>query len=630
MGEDTLRGLDELVTGSAEEVTRRLFERTLAAAAPPLRDLLELCALPEAFDPAIIGVLRDRPDETEANAQLFQTVQGYPFVEAYDDDTAGYHDLLRPYVHARLQQTRPEDVARINERLGPVFRRRGEDWYRTQQFARAVVAFSRAIATNYSAVAEAYLWRGRAFMKLVQTDDAIRDFAAAIERDPQQSEHFFRRASALIERGRYRDAIADLDRAIGLQPGRFPKNFLARGTAHYRLGNNQQALADFERAVALIELIDEASEQREDLQERALLDQALESRGIVLVELRRYEAALNDFERATSLNAESSSHHFWCGLAHYYLNQHGAAADALGEALRLNRDNHLFLRWRGVVYTKLERYAEAQQDFRRAIALDDQQAINYYWLGYTQFHVRAYQAALDSFAEAIGRADALYPAYRWRGVLLYGLGDIEGAQVDFDRAISGLPRDPKLRQERGAYIFLEALADLDQAEADFRAALALSEKQSDTHATVHFWLSQVYVERGAFPEALNHLQIAVEQNPLRTRNLCWRGVAFERLGEIAAAEQDWAQTEQLARKEPRLWQRYTRLAWLALLRDGAVAAQNYFRQALDQRADYFPHDLRYQHATLRRLMLVYPDRSEFAPLRAWFADELAVRIPRLQ
>jgi len=30
------------------------------------------------------------------------------------------------------------------------------------------------------------------------------------------------------------------------------------------------------------------------------------------------------------------------------------------------------------------------------------------------------------------------------------------------------------------------------------------------------------------------------------------------------------------------------------------------------------------------LMLVYPDRSEFAPLRAWFADELAVRIPRLQ
>ena len=84
---------------------------------------------------------------------------------------------------------------------------------------------------------------------------AITHFTGAIEsgelrpRDLALAYHY--RGAELLKAGRDDEAIADLDRAIGLEPRRLPTAYSDRGIAYRKKGAYEKAIADYSEAIRL-------------------------------------------------------------------------------------------------------------------------------------------------------------------------------------------------------------------------------------------------------------------------------------------------------------------------------------------------------------------------------------------
>lgn len=111
---------------------------------------------------------------------------------------------------------------------------------------------SRAIAPPGSAVgAEFYLKRGEDFSGVHQYDQAIADFATAIQLKPEYAEAYNDRGFAYYLKGDAERAIADYTRAIELRPN-YPKAYNSRGVAYMAHGYGAaKSVPDFDRAIAL-------------------------------------------------------------------------------------------------------------------------------------------------------------------------------------------------------------------------------------------------------------------------------------------------------------------------------------------------------------------------------------------
>ena len=93
------------------------------------------------------------------------------------------------------------------------------------------------------------------------------------------------RANALDELGRPKEALADYDRAVGLDPT-FLQAHYNRGIAHYRAGAYEKSIVDFNRVLTL----------------DPGYTSAYFNRSFPLAALGRYDKAVKDVEKAMNLD----------------------------------------------------------------------------------------------------------------------------------------------------------------------------------------------------------------------------------------------------------------------------------------------------------------------------------------
>jgi tetratricopeptide (TPR) repeat protein len=157
-------------------------------------------------------------------------------------------------------------------------------------------------------------------------EEAVHQIDRALAIDPGVSEAHNNRGNALKELKRYDEAVASYDRAIALNPV-FAEAYHNRANALIELKRLDEALASYDRALAL-----------------RPYPAVLCGRGIVLSRLRRPQQALADYERAIALEP---------GYA---------------EAFNL----------RANVLIELDRLGEALADYDRAIAINPARAEAFY------------------------------------------------------------------------------------------------------------------------------------------------------------------------------------------------------------------------------------------------------------
>ena len=177
----------------------------------------------------------------------------------------------------------PDRIRRLEKELARVYISRGTARYwKKDEFDTAITDYTNAIELDPE-YAEAYNYRGIAYLSNGDFDNAIADYTEAIELDQEFTDAYKDRATAYFGSSDFDNAITDYTKAIQLDPDD-TNTYNYRGLAHFGNSEVDKAIDDFSRAIQLKP--DSAA--------------AYYNRGIIQLSLQNWEEAKTDLTTATN------------------------------------------------------------------------------------------------------------------------------------------------------------------------------------------------------------------------------------------------------------------------------------------------------------------------------------------
>ena len=303
-------------------------------------------------------------------------------------------------------------------------------------------------------------------------DQAIADFTAAIELNPQYAQAYNNRGLAYLRQGDYDRAIADCTTAIELN-SQLVEAYNNLGLAYYGQGEYNEAISKYTTAIDLGQQLTEGTTQLSRLPtERPTaielgqqLTEAYYNRGVVF-----YVEAEGGLDR---------------GVLYYGEGEYGHAVTDFTAAIKLDPQYAQAYNSRGLAYRRQGDYDRAIADYTAAIGLNRQDAQAYYNRGVAYSEQREYERAIADYTVAIGLNPQLAQAYRNRGLAYAERRDYDQAIADYTAAIALNSQDAQAYHNRGlAYGGQYAGQwdyDHDLAIADFTAAIALNSQDAQAY-----------------------------------------------------------------------------------------------------------------------------------------------------
>ena len=203
--------------------------------------------------------------------------------------------------------------------------------------------------------------RIRAYIKDSQGDDkfekgnykgAIADYNKAIKYNPDRTIVYNVRGIAKGKLGDFKGSIGDFDNAIRLNP-EYAGAYNNRGAAKADLGDLERAIEDFDQAIRL----------------KPEYAGAYKNRGIAKGDLGDFEGAIDDYDHVIKLNPEDIYTYNNRGIAKDYLDDVRGAIDDYDNAIRINPKYAGTYNNRALAKRKLGDFEGAIEDFDHAIKL---------------------------------------------------------------------------------------------------------------------------------------------------------------------------------------------------------------------------------------------------------------------
>lgn len=235
---------------------------------------------------------------------------------------------------------------------------------------------------------------------------------------------------ALSKAGRDEEAIAYFSDAIRLAP-KYDYPFRARGWSFYKLRRYNEALNDYNKSIEL-------APSAESFYRRAVIHDSMQN----------FQAVIKDIETANRHNPTTilqGDLDYIAGIAHLRLKHWEKASHFLNLSIKpydhWTYDQRIAQRtaqayfWLGEVRRQQKKYSLALSDYNRSIELDPKYAPAYY------VRARLYDAqnkwipAVDDYTAVIKIDPNFYQAYLGRGWAYYKLGDAVNAERDYNRLI---------------------------------------------------------------------------------------------------------------------------------------------------------------------------------------------------
>ena len=347
---------------------------------------------------------------------------------------------------------------------------------------------------------------------------------------PSASAGLVQRAATAFARGDKAAAVADLDRAVEIDPAN-PRAHSARALVRHAQGNFAGAVADATRAIE----IDPA------------LAAAWGYRGLARLEQGDLAGAIADCGRAVEIDPALAAAWSNRGLARRQAGDLARAAADLTRALELDPRNVAAWVNRGGVRADLGELAGAIEDCTRAIELDPRDPDG--WA--TRAVPRLKSGDLDGAAADATRAVELDPkafgAWINRGVARHRKGDLEGSIADLSRAIELDPTSAIAWSHRG--VAKRDVGDLAGAIADYDRAIELEPARAET------WNNRAvaYRDQGDFARAISDAARALELAPTLSEAWSTRAIARSGQGDAIGALDDFTRAIELAPEDSFGW-----------------------------------------------------------------------------
>lgn len=399
-------------------------------------------------------LLPDKESHTQAIEQMFTA---YSHAGKAGEIVRLLHELAQGNVYSQVS-------VRVQQSAGQLLKymelQYSEDEGAPQGFLAAVQYLFEQVANEQSCstelVASLYYQRGVAYVRLKQYKQAIADYDQAITLNPKPATFFATRGNA------YRGLHKDCEEVVA---GREPPESINADLYHRRGDAYQRLVEDYERAIA-------DYSQAITLEPRA---NRYHNRGNAHYMLEQYEQAIADYDQAEALDPNDAGLYHNRGNAYYHLGQYERASADYSRAIKLEPSARRYHN-RGKAYRRLKKYEQALADHNRALELASKEdwyyagrGLTYLWLkdinqartdyirgrelnptsaynGWMVEWLRICQEGVDLATagrlESIAAADSLHDrACICRGVALWIRGYVEEALAELESAISSLGRE---------------------------------------------------------------------------------------------------------------------------------------------------------------------------------------------
>lgn len=331
----------------------------------------------------------------------------------------------------------------------------GEAMRRAKDPAAALRHFKAAVKLAPD-MAQCRLWMGRVLAAKKAHEAALPHYARAAALDPAYGYAYAKRGESLVELGRWREAVADFDRALNLK--RVASEEWIRGQrarALWALGDYAGALEDLARGI------------RKDLKKCWF---PLEY-GAPALDPRSW-GVLETLNEALAQNPNAGWLYAWRGAVKLSLDKPAEGESDLTLATRVAPDFAWAWGWRGRMRWQTGRPQEAEADLDEALRLDPRTT----WLWTWRAELKAGQGrGAEALADAeAARASAPESPEAWysRGEALRALKRFAEAKESYDRALFFDPRHRFAYIGRG--LAKGELGDQDGQVEDFRKVAQLA------------------------------------------------------------------------------------------------------------------------------------------------------------
>jgi protein O-mannosyl-transferase len=198
------------------------------------------------------------------------------------------------------------------------------------------------------------------------------------------------RGLAYGNKGLFKEAIEDLDRAIILNPS-YPLAYNNRGMVWGTIGQYDSALRDFTMAINL----------------DPVYYQAYNNRAFTFEKMGQIEKALEDYNTAVTLNPSFQEAFYHLGILYGKMGLHNEAIQAFNKSIALNPNNAEAYSNRGVMYSLNGQPEQALDDYSKAIALNQSFATAYVNRGNLYLKSGRKDMAFADFQRACALGDAI-------------------------------------------------------------------------------------------------------------------------------------------------------------------------------------------------------------------------------
>jgi tetratricopeptide (TPR) repeat protein len=249
-------------------------------------------------------------------------------------------------------------------------------------------------------------------------------------------------------------ALADLDRAIGLDDSNARAYRLRGDLTRAAGGNLAKAEADLTKAIALDPKDAEAFEQR----------------GIIYTNQHRIDRAIADYDAAIRLKPDDAQAWSDRGATYYLGGNYDKAVRDCDEALRLDPNRPRTYANRGSAYKKLGQLDKALADDNEAVQRDSTEPEYFDNRGLTYAAMKQYDKAIADYDQAIAlqqRANF----FTDRGDSYQFKGELGTALSDYDAALRLNPNFALARNNRA--VLFNKMGERAKALADYEAVLRL-------------------------------------------------------------------------------------------------------------------------------------------------------------